>query len=100
MSERKPVFSPQRILDERDELKDALFDMVGQFAYEGKKNNKVVLHTGGLSSLENAFKALRLSNPIAKKDFEDRLNINNIDRQIKALEEQKKPYLEKIKMFN
>jgi hypothetical protein len=74
MNERKPVFSPQRILDERDELKDALFDMVGQFAYEGRKNNKIVLHTGGLSSLEIAFKALRLSDPITKKDFEDRLN--------------------------
>jgi len=90
MSERKPVFSPKRILDERDELKDALFDMVGQFAYERKKNNKIVLHTGGLSSLEIAFKALRLSDPIAKKDFEDRLNACGLDnssipRKAKAL---------------
>ena len=49
---------------QRDELKEALADMVNQFAYEGTKNGEGVMRTGGLSALEDAFVALGLSDPI------------------------------------
>ena len=49
---------------QRDELREALIDMVWQFAYEGTKNGKGVMYTGGLSALEGAFSTLGLSDPI------------------------------------
>lgn len=58
------------LLRQRDELREALADMVSQFAYEGTKNNVAVMHTGGLSALEDAFVALGLSDPITVEDFE------------------------------
>ena len=57
---------PSELLWQRDELKEALIDMVWQFAYTGSKG----YHTGGLSALEGAFDALGLSDPITILDFE------------------------------
>ena len=51
-----------------NKYKDALEEMVWQFAYRGIKNGKSVMHTGGLSALEGAFEALDWSDP---KFFED-----------------------------
>ena len=51
-----------------NKYKDALEEMVWQFAYRGVKNGKSVLHTGGLSALETAFTALGWSDP---KYFDD-----------------------------
>ena len=61
---------PSELLQQRDELKEALIDMMWQFAYYGTKNNVAVMHTGGLSALEDAFVALGLSDPIKVADFE------------------------------
>jgi hypothetical protein len=61
---------PSKLLRQRDELREALIDMVWQFAYEGTKNGKGVMYTGGLSALEGAFSALGLSDPITVEDFE------------------------------
>lgn len=55
---------------QRDELREALIDMVWQFAYVGTKDDKAVVYTGGLSALEGAFSALGLSDPITILDFE------------------------------
>jgi hypothetical protein len=52
------------------EYKSALVDMVSQFAYPAEKNHKRVIHAGGLSALETAFKALNLPNPCPLKRFE------------------------------
>ena len=51
---------------QRDELREALVDMVWQFAYTCSEG----YHTGGLSALEGAFGALGLSDPITILDFE------------------------------
>ena len=61
---------PSELLQQRDELKDSLVDMVNQFAYRGTYEGRESLHTGGLSALESAFGALGLSDPIALLDFE------------------------------
>jgi len=61
---------PSELLRQRDELREALIDMVWQFAYEGTKNKKSIMYTGGLSALEGAFSALGLSDPITVLDFE------------------------------
>ena len=61
---------PSELLRQRDELREALADMVNQFAYEGTKNGEGVMRTGGLSALEDAFVALGLSDPITVLDFE------------------------------
>ena len=58
------------LLRQRDELREALIDMVWQFAYEGTKNGEGVMYAGGLSALEGAFSALGLSDPITVEDFE------------------------------
>ena len=58
------------LLRQRDELREALIDMVWQFAYYGTKNNVAVMCTRGLSALEDAFDALGLSDPITVEDFE------------------------------
>ena len=58
------------LLRQRDELKEALADMVNQFAYETQTDGGGALYTGGLSALENAFCALGLSDPITVEDFE------------------------------
>lgn len=55
---------------QRDELREALADMVSQFAYRGTYEGRENLHTGGLSALEGAFSALGLSDPITVLDFE------------------------------
>ena len=61
---------PSELLRQRDELREALIDMVWQFAYEGTKNGEGVMYAGGLSALEGAFSALGLSDPITVEDFE------------------------------
>ena len=61
---------PSELLRQRDELKEALADMVNQFAYETQTDGGGALYTGGLSALENAFCALGLSDPITVADFE------------------------------
>jgi hypothetical protein len=55
---------------QRDKLREALADMVWQFAYRGTYEGRENLHTGGLSALESAFDALGLSDPITVLDFE------------------------------
>jgi hypothetical protein len=45
------------------DYKEALEDMVWQFGYRGVKDNKPVIHTGGLSALEGAFEALGWEDP-------------------------------------
>jgi hypothetical protein len=49
------------------ELIDALYDMVGQFAYTSIKWGVECLHDGGLSALENAFYALGYTDGIVRK---------------------------------
>lgn len=61
---------PSELLRQRDELREALIDMVWQFAYRGTYEGRENLHTGGLSALEGAFSALGLSDPITVLDFE------------------------------
>ena len=58
------------LLQQRDELKEALAEMVWQFGYRSTYEGRESLHTGGLSALESAFGALGLSDPIALLDFE------------------------------
>ncbi len=43
--------------------REALENMVWQFAYCGSCDNRLVLHTGGLSALEEAFDALGWPDP-------------------------------------
>lgn len=50
--------------------KSTLVDMVSQFAYPAEKNHKRVIHAGGLSALEIAFKALNLPDPCPLDIFE------------------------------
>lgn len=45
------------------DCKEALEGMVWQFAHHGQKGGKAVLHTGGLSALEDAFEALGWEDP-------------------------------------
>lgn len=58
------------LLRQRDELREALADMVSQFAYRGTYEGRENLHTGGLSALESAFDALGISDPITVLGFE------------------------------
>ena len=58
------------LLKQRDELKEALAEMIWQFGYRSTYEGRESLHTGGLSALESAFGALGLSDPIALLDFE------------------------------
>jgi hypothetical protein len=58
------------LLQQRDELKEALAEMIWQFGYRSTYEGRESLHTGGLSALESAFGALGLSDPIALLDFE------------------------------
>lgn len=46
-----------------ERFKEALEDMVWQFAYRGLKDGKPALFEGGLSALEGAFEALGWENP-------------------------------------
>lgn len=46
-----------------DKYKEALESMVWQFGFRGVRNGKPILHTGGLSVLEEAFEALGYSDP-------------------------------------
>ena len=50
--------------------KEALEDMVWQFAYKGTKNDKSIMSTGGLSALEYAFEALGWDDPIYFEDMD------------------------------
>lgn len=52
------------------ELEEALLDTVRQFAVEGERNGRAVLHTGGLSALEMAFAALGWSDPCPAPESE------------------------------
>ena len=49
--------------DRQKELELALQAMVWQFAYRGHKGKSRMLHTGGLSALEEAFDALGWADP-------------------------------------
>ena len=53
--------------------KEALEEMVWQFAYRGTKNSKPILCTGGLSALETAFDVL---------DWDDPQYFNDMDGSI------------------
>jgi len=44
--------------------------MVDQFAYRIKSSEAETLHTMGLSALEDAFDALKISDAISQKKFE------------------------------
>lgn len=44
-------------------MKEALEDMVWQFAYHGQNEGKPFLYTGGLSALESAFSVLGWDDP-------------------------------------
>ena len=59
-----------KVIQQRDELKEALAEMIWQFGYRSTYEGRESLHTGGLSALESAFGALGLSDPIALLDFE------------------------------
>ena len=61
---------PSELLKQRDELREALAEMIWQFGYRSTYEGRESLHTGGLSALESAFGALGLSDPIALLDFE------------------------------
>ena len=67
------------LLQQRDELKEALAEMIWQFGYRSTYEGRESLHTGGLSALESAFGALGLSDPIALLDFE--AAIKNTEKQ-------------------
>ena len=53
-----------------NKLRDALTNMVWQFGYRGVKNRKPIIHTGGLSALEEAFEALGWEDPHYLPDAE------------------------------
>ena len=67
------------MIEER--LREALEDMVWHFAYDGQKDGKFILWTGGLSALENAFDALGWSNP---KYFEDNDSMDGVTCDVEA----------------
>ena len=67
---QKCGLQPSELLQQRDELREALAEMVWQFGYRSTYEGRESLHTGGLSALESAFDALGLSDPIALLDFE------------------------------
>lgn len=69
---------PSELLQQRDELKEALAEMIWQFGYRSTYEGRESLHTGGLSALESAFGALGLSDPITVLDFE--AAIKNTDK--------------------
>lgn len=58
------------LLRQRDELREALIDMVWQFAYRSTFEGREHIYSGGLSSLEDAFSVLSISDPITVMDFE------------------------------
>jgi hypothetical protein len=47
----------------KEQLRDALEDMVYQFGYRGIIKGKPTIHSGGLSALEIAFEALGWNDP-------------------------------------
>ena len=49
---------PSELLQQRDELREALAEMIWQFGYRSTYEGRESLHTGGLSALESAFGAL------------------------------------------
>ena len=55
-------------MTDKEALKDALTEMVWQFAHRGQHDGKPVLHTGGLSALEGAFDALGWADPLVVED--------------------------------
>uniref|UniRef100_A0A6M3JGN9 Uncharacterized protein n=2 Tax=viral metagenome TaxID=1070528 RepID=A0A6M3JGN9_9ZZZZ len=59
----------------KPEVREALEEMVWQFAYRGVQDGKPILYTGGLSALESAFAALGWSDP---KTFDDMDSICDI----------------------
>ena len=61
---------PSELLQQRDELREALVEMIWQFGYRGTYEGRENLHSGGLSALESAFDALGISDPITILDFE------------------------------
>ena len=61
---------PSELLGKTEQLKEALFDMVNQFAYHGTKDGVKVIHTGGMSALEDAFDVLGLPDPCKEEEFE------------------------------
>ena len=59
-----------KVIQQRDELREALVEMIWQFGYRGTYEGRGNLHSGGLSALESAFDALGISDPITILDFE------------------------------
>ena len=53
-----------------ESFREALEDMVWQFAHRGVKGGKSVMHTGGLSALEGAFIALGWDDPKYVEDMD------------------------------
>lgn len=60
------LYSPvieQLVTTQVDTYRDALIDMVHQFAYESTKDDHACIFTGGLSVLEHAFGVLGYDDP-------------------------------------
>jgi len=51
------------------DYREALEDMVFQFAYRSMKGEHRILHAGGLSALEHAFRTLGWTDPYIVSDF-------------------------------
>jgi hypothetical protein len=51
------------MIDLEETLKEAIEDLLRQFAYRGEKDGRLVLTTGGLSALEAGFAAIGWSDP-------------------------------------
>ena len=60
--ESKPEGAMMVTVD-NDSIREALEGMVWQFAYRGTRRNKLILYTGGLSALEEAFDVLDWDDP-------------------------------------
>jgi len=56
--------------DEMNKYKEALEDMVWQFGHKDVEDKKSIIWTGGLSALEQAFKALSWDDPHYVEDYD------------------------------
>ncbi len=59
----KSAYTDELAEPKPDEKRGALVSMVSQFGYRGTKDGKVIISTGGLSALEEAFEALCWDDP-------------------------------------
>jgi len=62
---------PSELLKQRNELREALIEMIEQYAYSGEKKGVPLIHTGGMSALEGAFDVLGLTDPMPITEFEN-----------------------------